>query len=152
MSCEEIRAEFVEAVLGGPEAVSPRVMEHMQACDGCAEEFASYRQTMSLLDEWQAPEPSPYFSSRLRARIREQAAAAPARGWLAWVRRPVIATAAALLIAVGASLLETAPWQRHQAAANTRVTASAVSDLQYLDKNADLFSDFDALDGQTQTE
>jgi len=32
-----------------------------------------------------------------------------------------------------------------------RVSApgSAVGDLQYLDKNADLFSDFDALDGQS---
>ncbi len=38
---------------------------------------------MSLLDEWQAPEPSPYFDVRLNARLREEAATAkqPA-GWL----------------------------------------------------------------------
>jgi hypothetical protein len=28
---------------------------------------------------------------------------------------------------------------------------SPVSDLQYLDKNADLFSEFDALDGQSSS-
>lgn len=151
MSCEKFRAEFVEAVLSGPAAASPKLMEHIQGCDACAEEFASYQQTMRLLDEWQTPEPSLYFSSRLRARVREEVVAAPAYGWLAWIRRPIVAMAAALLIAVGASLLEVAPWEHH-AANNPRVTASAVGDLQYLDKNADLFSEFDALDGQTQTE
>ena len=27
---------------------------------------------MALLDEWQAPEPSPYFDVRLNARLREE--------------------------------------------------------------------------------
>jgi len=34
----------------------------------------------------------------------------------------------------------------------TTTTTTAVSDLQYLDGHADLFSEFDALDGQSQTE
>ena len=29
---------------------------------------------MALLDEWQVPEPSPYFDVRLHARLREEAA------------------------------------------------------------------------------
>jgi anti-sigma factor RsiW len=150
MKCENIRAEFEEAVLAGPAMASSRVQDHLSACDACAEEFASFQQTMALLDEWQAPEPSPYFGSRLRARIREEATT-PRSSWLAWLRKPVIATAAAGLIALGAGLLESGNWP-HQAPKTVATTSSAVSDLQYLDSNAELFSDFDALDGQSQTE
>jgi len=111
-----------------------------------------------LLDEWRAPEPSPYFAPRLRARVREEAANAPA-GWLAWFRRPILATAAAALIALGAGLLSAGHWNfgRVTIAGNdglvrTSTNETAVGDLQYLDGNADLFAEFDALDGQSQTE
>ena len=66
---------------------------------------------MGLLDEWQAPEPSPYFSTRLQARMREEIAVARARDWLAWLRRPSLAAVAAVLIAVGVGLLEMNPLQ-----------------------------------------
>ena len=101
----------MEAVLSGPEAASPEVQEHLRSCAACAEELASFQQTMALLDEWQAPEPSPYFSSRLRARVRDEAAAAAA-GWLAWLRRPVAAAAAMVLVAVGVGLLEMGNFSR----------------------------------------
>lgn len=159
MKCENIRADFVEAVLNGPTSVEPVVREHLLACEACAEEFASLQQTMTLLDEWQTPEPSPYFSSRLRARIREEAATTSV-GWLAWLRKPAVATAAAGLIALGAGLLGSGHWTRdHSTMANNDqvvhragVQSSAVTDLLYLDKNADLFDEFDALDSQSQTE
>jgi len=156
MKCENIREEMMETLLSGPEAASPEVQEHLRSCAACAQELASFRQTMALLDEWQAPEPSPYFSSRLRVRVREEAAAQPA-GWLAWLRRPVVAAAAMVLIAVGVSLLEVGNFQDRSTIANdggVRINnpGTAVSDLQYLDKNAELFSEFDALDGQSSTE
>ena len=156
MKCENIREEMMETLLSGPEAASPEVREHLRNCATCAQELASFRQTMALLDEWRAPEPSPYFSSRLRARVREAAAAQPA-GWLAWLRRPVVAAAATVLIALGVSRLEVGNLQDRTIATNdggVRVTGNgnAVSDLQYLDKNAELFSEFDALDGQSSTE
>lgn len=158
MKCEKLRQEFMDAVLAGPEAVSPELEEHLRSCSACAGELASLRQTMSLLDEWQTPEPSAYFNTRLQARIREEAAA-PAQSWLAWVRRPVVAVAAAVLIALGAGLLELGHFRGDSNTLATndnviRVSApgSAVGDLQYLDKNADLFSDFDALDGQSSSE
>ena len=110
MKCENIREEMMETLLSGPEAASPEVQEHLRSCAACAQELASFRQTMALLDEWQAPEPSPYFSSRLRARVREEAAAQPA-GWLAWLRRPVVAAAATVLIAIGVSMLEVGNFQ-----------------------------------------
>jgi anti-sigma factor RsiW len=158
MKCEKIRSEFMEAVLGGPEAMSGNLREHLQSCAACSEELASFERTMSLLDEWQTPEPSPYFTSRLRARVREQAASWNA-GWLAWLRRPAVATAAVGLIALGVGLLQGGNWNfkkvtiaGNDGIVRTSSTDAAVSDLQYLDRNADLFTEFDALDGQSQTE
>jgi len=159
MKCEKLREQFMETVLSGPQAASPEIQEHLRACAGCAEELSSFQQTMALLDEWQAPEPSPYFASRLHARLREEAAA-PARGWLVWLRRPVVAAVAVVLLVVSAGLLEMG---RFNSDSNTLATkdegvvrvnapGTAVGDLQYLDKNADLFSEFDALDGQSSTE
>jgi anti-sigma factor RsiW len=158
MKCEKLRQELMEALLSGPQAVSPELRQHLESCEACAGELASLQQTMTLLDDWQTPEPSPYFNTRLRARMREEAAA-PAQNWLAWLRRPVVAVAAAVLIALGAGLLEIGHLTGdHNTLANNESTirtgapSSAVGDLQYLDKNADLFSDFDALDGQSATE
>jgi len=160
MMCEKLRPELMEAVLSGPEAMSPEAREHVQSCAACANELASFGATMALLDEWQTPEPSPYFQSRLMARVREEAAA-PARSWFAWLRRPVLAVAAAVLFAAGIGLLEMEHFQQeHNTFADNnngavRVVSAPgtpVGDLQYLDKNADLFAEFDALDGQSSTE
>ena len=64
-----------------------------------------------------------------------------------------------VLIGVGVSLLEVGNFGHDSnTVANNgdavlrNVNSSAVSDLQYLDKNAELFSEFDALDGQSSTE
>jgi len=157
MKCADIREQFMEVVLSGPETASREAQEHLRTCAACAEELVSFQQTMALLDEWRAPEPSPYFGSRLRARVREEASVQPA-GWLAWLRRPVVAAAAMVLVGVGVSLLEVGNFRDHSTMASndnvvrTNVPGNAVSDLQYLDKNPDLFSEFDALDGQSSTE
>jgi len=157
MKCGNLRDELMEAVLNGSELATPAVQEHLAVCPACAGEVASLRQTMELLDEWQAPEPSPYFSARLRARMREEHVT-QSPGWLAWLRRPAIVTAAAALMAIGVGLLEGAHWKSgHQQTiagngSSSPVSVSAVNDLQYLDSHADLFSDFDALDdSQTET-
>jgi len=156
MKCIKIREQLMDVVLSGPESASPEVQQHLCDCAACAEEMNSFRKTMALLDEWQAPEPSPYFSSRLRARVREEASRQPS-GWLAWLRRPVVAAAAMVMIGVGVSLLEVGNFKGRDTIASNDVAVrnipgNAVSDLQYLDKNADLFSEFDALDGQSSTE
>ena len=157
MNCEKLRPELMEAVLSGPEEINAGLREHLHSCPACAEELASFGHTMAVLDEWQAPEPSPYFSSRLRARVREEDTKRHF-AWLGWIRRPMVATAAVGLIALGAGLLETGHFDlgRVTVAGNDGVvratSGNAVGDLQYLDGHADLFSEFDALDGQSQTE
>lgn len=153
MKCGKIRGQLMEAVLSGPELATPAVQEHLATCSVCAQEVASLRQTMDLLEEWTAPDPSPYFSARLRARLREEHAAQSV-GWFAWLRRPAVVTAAAALMAVGVGMLGGIRWKadHRSTIAENSTTVSAVSDLQYLDNHADLFADFDALDdSQTET-
>jgi hypothetical protein len=70
--------------------------------------------------------------------------------------------AAVVLVAAGAGMLEMGRVNRDRntlatndqpgAVRMSNTPGTAVSDLQYLDKNADLFADFDALDGQSSTE
>src|SRR5580693_8971543 len=153
MKCKEI-CELMPDLAVGLDAVTPEVSQHIQGCAGCAEKLTEFRQTMALLDEWQAPEPSPYFDVRLQARLREEIAK-PQAGWLAWFRRPVLAAALTVLFGVGVGLFFTKNsgiyGPGHQIAVVESQTSSAepgtaVSDLQSLEKNHDLYSDFDLLD------
>src|SRR3974377_191563 len=113
MKCGKIREGLMEAVRSGPQRGTATVQEHMATCAACAEEVASLRETMNLLDEWRAPEPSPYFGARLRAHLREEQAH-QGRSWLAWLRRPAVVTAAAALMAGGGGMLEGGRWQEKQ--------------------------------------
>jgi hypothetical protein len=102
------------------------------------------------LDEWQAPEPSPYFDVRLRARLREESAK-PTAGWLGWLRRPVLAASFALVLVVGVSLVRMNSGERGGSTASSLAQTpaepgTAVGDLQALEKNQNLYSDFDVLD------
>ena len=120
------------------------------SCAECAGKLEAFRQTMSLLDEWKAPEPSPYFDVRLRARLREESAKQPA-GWLQWLRKPVLAASFALVMVVGVSLLRMNSGERGNSTASLPVAVAAepgtaVGDLQALEKNQNLYSDFDVLD------
>ena len=83
MKCEEIQ-EMMLDVASGAEA-TPVMNEHLQGCPACAGKMAGMRETMALLDEWQAPEPSPYFDTRLTARMREERAKPTRAGWLSWL-------------------------------------------------------------------
>ena len=149
MKCDETR-ELMPDLAAGLTAVTPEVKAHLDSCAECAGKLEAFRQTMSLLDEWQAPEPSPYFDVRLRARLREESAKASA-GWLRWLRKPVLAASFALIMVVGVSLVRMNSGERGNNAASSPVAVAAepgtaVGDLQALEKNQNLYSDFDVLD------
>jgi anti-sigma factor RsiW len=151
MTCKEAR----EYLLDGDERNSvAELNEHLNACASCAQELESMQRTMALLDEWQAPEPSPYFDSRLRARLRE--VAAEPRSWLSWLRGPAIAFALAVLMMASIVLFRNAP--DHEVATNQKPPnavhiGTAVSDLQELEHDGDMYANFDVLDDLgTQTE
>jgi anti-sigma factor RsiW len=147
MSCNELRDQLVE-VACGTEA-SADVSKHVESCAACATTLNELRKTMALLDEWQAPEPTPYFDVRLQARMREEKQKAQA-SWLDWFRKPVLGIAAALLVAAGVGLIS---YHGTDTTANANkggtvkfVAGTATGDLQFLDKNSDVLQDFDALD------
>ena len=109
MKCNEVCELMPELALGS-DAVAPDVRKHLESCAGCAEKLNEFRQTMAVLDEWQVPEPSPYFDVRLRARLREEAAHQSA-SWWQWIRKPALAVSLAVLMAI--SLLKNVPINKY---------------------------------------
>jgi hypothetical protein len=151
MKCEEIR-EVMPDLASGLMETTPEISSHLAGCGACTGKMKEFRQTMALLDEWKAPEPSQYFDVRLQARLREEMAK-PQAGWLAWFRRPVLAAALTVLMGVGVGLFFTKDSGFYDYGKNvvadsgqTAEPGTAVSDLQALEKNHDLYADFDLLD------
>ena len=72
-------------LLFDPEAAPAKVKTHVAECASCREELEQLRATMGLMDTWTAPEPSPYFMTRLNARMREEREA-PRQSWLQRIR------------------------------------------------------------------
>jgi anti-sigma factor RsiW len=150
MKCNETR-DVMPDLAAGLAAVTPEVKAHLDSCTECAGKLEAFRQTMTLLDEWQAPEPSPYFDVRLHARLRDESAK-QSEGWLRWLRKPVLAASFALMMVVSVSLVRMNSGEPGNNAAAVAVgqtpaePGTAVGDLQALEKNQNLYSDFDVLD------
>ena len=151
MNCNEIQERMPEVAAGFGEPTTDET-KHLESCAACAEQMKTMRATMALLDEWKTPEPSPYFDMRLQARLREEIARQSS--WLSWFRRPVLAAALTVLMGVGVGLFFTHtsgiynPSMDDSISNNMVVSepGSAVSDLETLDSNHDMYSDFELLD------
>jgi hypothetical protein len=129
-----------------PASAPAKVLAHVEECEGCRRALDELRATMTLLDSWQAPEPSPYFITRLEARMREERAAKPA-GWLAVLRarlvygtgtqiRPLAAMAMTIMLLVGGgTYLGVTDWDKQ---ATVPQQTAVVHDLETLDSNAQL--------------
>ena len=151
MNCKSYEDELAWSLLGG-KAASAGLTKHLAECAACAEEAKGLRATMDLLDEWKAPEPSPYFDQKMAVLLREEQAKAPA-GWLERIReyvllstgrqfRPALAggLALALLIGGGSYVGVTALQQPNPVQAS-----AAVDDLQILDRNDQAIQQMDQL-------
>jgi hypothetical protein len=141
MNCNDVRENLIELLSEGPG--DPAVAAHVRECGACAGELESLRSTMALMDEWEAPEPSPYFLTRLQAHVREEQQKSP-QGWMAWLRRPTLAVSLAAVLAAGGLLMRMNNFI-HRDSSPTTVSA-AVNDLESLDKNHDLLVNSDLLD------
>lgn len=147
MNCKQFHEHMLDLAVADP---GPgELQEHARACAGCAAELASLRQTMALLDEWKAPaDTSPYFMTRLRARMHEEEA--QAAGWMGWFRKPALAISLMVLMMASITMFQ-GSWHvstnagPHTAAISAK-PGTAIGDLQYLDKNHDLLADFELLD------
>jgi len=154
MNCKQID-ELLPDLAAGMDDSTPEVEKHIASCNDCAAHLRDLQKTMALLDEWQAPEPSPYFDTRLRARLREEMAR-PAAGWVSWMRRPAwamflaaVVFAGALAIGIGGKsylfVAEGIP-TRPPTLGPPVQPGTAVGDLQALERNDELYADFDVLD------
>jgi anti-sigma factor RsiW len=158
MNCHQIRELLPDlATAAGRDAAPPEVSEHIASCSDCAGRVREFQKTMALLDEWRAPEPSAYFDTRLQARLREEMARPQAR-WLKWLQRPAWAMSLAAALFAGAIGLGVAVSQKSYIVQTGSIATkppslgvpvqpgTAVADLQALDRNDDLYADFDMLD------
>jgi len=145
MKCDEIRERMPDLAAGFSQPTGDEG-KHLESCGACAQQLQALRATMALLDQWQAPEPSPYFDVRLQARLREEMAK-PEASWFHWFRRPVLAAALTVCLAVGVGVFFTGDGGIYKHTQEASIEpGTAVSDLQALEKNHDMYSDFDLLD------
>ncbi|HEY1464467.1 MAG TPA: hypothetical protein VGF44_13710 [Terriglobales bacterium] len=145
-NCEDSR-ELMPDLAAGLGEPGSEVKTHLQSCADCTAKLEDFRRTMALMDEWKAPEPSPYFDVRLQARLREEMAEKPA-SWFHWLRRPALAVSLTIFMVVGITVVQTGHAPTGTTNPNTAAIepGTAVGDLQTLDKNTALYSNFDLLD------
>ena len=143
MNCNDVRENLIDVLAEGQTA--PEVLAHLRQCNACTQELEGLRSTMALMDEWEAPEPSPYFLTRLQAHVREERQKEPVRSSIfAWLRKPVMAASlAAALIVGGVTYRYVMPMIDGNPPS---VDTAAVTDVESLDKNADLIVNSDLID------
>jgi anti-sigma factor RsiW len=150
--CTAMEEKLADLLLD-PQAAPAEVKAHVAACEGCRKELDEVRATMAAMDAWSVPEPSPYFMTRLGARMREERQAPP-QSWLQRIRarftygppmhaRPLAAMALTVMLLVGGGAylgvtnIEQPQLPDHDAA--------VVRDLQTLDSNAQVLDQLEAI-------
>ena len=152
MNCSHCQAALPDLLLdpGSKQALS--VQAHLNSCSACQEELAELQATFIMLDGWTAPEPSPWFDGRLRARLRDEQAARP-ESFFERVRstllfstgrqlRPALAGALALALAISGGTALTVSRVLHPQAIEA---SAAVQDLQIIDRNDQALQTMDQL-------
>ena len=157
--CTNFHSALPDLLLDPTSKRAASARTHLETCTPCQDELAQFESTFAALDEWNAPEPSPWFDGRLAARLREVQAAAP-EGFFERLRsrllfssgrqlRPALAGALALALAIGGG---TAISLSHEFHPGTVEASATVQDLQILDRNAQTLQTMDQLlqdDGST---
>ena len=155
-NCKMVDEKRADLLLD-PHAVPAKVQAHVAECGDCQAELQKLEAAMQLLDTWEVPEPSPYFLTRLGARMREEREAAPA-GWLAGtfarIRagiaygpglhvRPLAAMALTFVLLLGGgTYLGVTDWMQPL---QPSPQAAVVHDLQTLDSNAQVLDQMESL-------
>jgi hypothetical protein len=149
MNCEDVRENLIELLAedsaASGHAADPEIAAHVRQCAACTGELDSLRQTMALLDEWETPEPSPYFLTRLRAHVKEEREVPAQSSIFGWMRRPAMAVSLATMLAAGGLIyrfggfIETSPIVIPE-------PGTPVADVEMLDKNHDVLVNTDLID------
>jgi len=132
-------------------AAHPELSAHLASCSSCEAEIAALRSTFALLDDWTAPELSPYFDSKLQVRLREAQASQPEGFWertrsfflfsTGRTLRPALTGALAFAMLIGGSGLGVLLHQPNRPAS----ASATVNDLKILDNNAQALQQMDQL-------
>jgi hypothetical protein len=157
-NCAGMEGKLADMLLD-PRPAAAKVQEHVAKCEECQARLKELRATTTLLDAWEAPEPSPYFLTRLGARIREEREVAPG-GWFAGAiarmrariaygpgfhGRPLAAMALTVLLLVGGgTYLGVTDWMQPPVP-QPGPNAAVVHDLQTLDSNAQILDQMEDL-------
>ena len=152
MNCQNCQSVMPDLLLDPASAGAKEARGHLDLCLACREELDGLQGAMATLDQWIAPEPSPWFDGRLAARLREEQAAAPA-GWIERLRsrllfntgrqfRPALAGAFALALLIGGGTAASISGALHPKHADVSAT---VQDLQILDRNDQAIQTMDLL-------
>jgi len=150
MICRDCKSALPDLLLDPSAPSNAAARAHVDSCAECRDELTSLQATFALLDEWQAPEPSPYFDQKLAVRLREEQDKAPA-GWFERLRsrvlfntgrqfRPAFAATLALVLLVGGGTIAnlSGHLRNHE-------TSATVTDLQVFDKNDQALQTMDLL-------
>jgi len=157
--CQSCTDALPDLLLAPESPAAAAARPHLEACADCHASLLALQETVGMLDQWTAPEPSPWFDQRLHARLREEQAAQP-EGFFERIRsrllfssgrelRPLAAGAFALLLAIGGGTAATLSHMLHPAPVQVSAT---VEDLQILDRNDQAIQTMDQLlqdDGPT---
>lgn len=152
MNCHQCQSALPDLLFDPHAPSTAKARAHVESCADCRQELESLQATMSLLEAWDAPEPSPYFDQKLTVRLREEQSRPPA-GWLERMRsrllfntgrqfRPALAGALALALLIGGGAFADLSYMHlsHQAPASATVT-----DLEVLDNNDQALQSMDQL-------
>jgi hypothetical protein len=154
MDCKTMQGAMPD-LLFDPGAASAQARAHVASCTACQGEMKALKRTMQVLGGWEAPEPTPYWTARMGARLREEQRT-PTHGWAGlkqrlrtrfllsnYSLRPAAGVAAlGLVLAVsGGTWLDLALQQPPPVRAS-----NTVQDLQSLNENAQVFQQFSTLD------
>ncbi|HUZ04857.1 MAG TPA: hypothetical protein VMU62_05835 [Acidobacteriaceae bacterium] len=160
MKCYKLKS-FLPDLVFDPASVPSAVQNHLRVCTTCRAEVEALQgemqSTLRLLDDWKAPEPSPYFDVRMAARLHEARQAEP-DGFLERIRqrlsygspqhlRPAMAAALALVMIVGGGSYAGFFSLHGQPA----VTSATVHDLQLLDANDATIQQLNAFDDDSDS-
>jgi hypothetical protein len=163
MNCNDVNAKMADllfetdqvAILAAIDAKGiSEAQSHLVACEACRTQLEELRATILLMDAWEAPEPNPYFLTRLNARLDEEREAVPAN-WYEKLRarlvygsrlslRPVAAMVLTVAVLIsGGTYLGLNIWDQPPAP-----QAAVVNDLQTMDNNAQLLDQLESLSTQ----
>lgn len=151
--CTAMETKLADMLLD-PEAAPAKVKTHVAECESCRKELEELRATMALMDTWAATDPSPYFMTRLNARMREERDASP-QGWLQRLRariaygppvhaRPLAAMALTVMLLVGGGAY-LGITNIEQPVSGPDPNTAVVHDLQNLDSNSQVLDQLESL-------